>query len=143
MRNIEIIGRKAGAGNSNAVHRYSYTDRNPHPGISYYRLKQTDYDGSFEYSDWVAVRVNPSAGNELEILRLFRHDGSVFLLLQTQQRSNLEIRVTDIYGREIHHGRLQSASGTARYSFVPNTTGLIFITVSDGQKRVSGRMIIR
>ncbi|TVQ93864.1 MAG: hypothetical protein EA393_01670 [Bacteroidetes bacterium] len=143
MREIEIIGSKPGAGNSNAVLRYSYTDRNPHPGISYYRLKQTDYDGSFEYSDWVAVRVNPVAGNELEILRLFRQHDSVFLLLQTQPRSNLEIRVTDIYGREIHHGRMQSASATARYSFIPNTTGLILITVSDGQKRVSGRMIIR
>ena len=141
MREIEIIGRKPGAGNSNTVLRYGYTDRDPHPGISYYRLKQTDFDGSYEYSDWIAVRVNPSAGNELEILRLFRQHDSVFLLLQTQPHSNLEIRVADIYGREIHHGRLQSASETARYSFLSRTSGLIFITVSDGQKRVSGRMI--
>ena len=143
MRDIEIIGRKPGAGNSNTVLRYSYTDRDPHPGINYYRLKQTDYDGTFEYSDWVAVRMIPDAGNELEILRLFQQDGSVFLLLQTQPRSNLQIMVTDIYGREIHHGRLHSGSETARYSFVANTSGLVFITITDGHSRVSGRIVIR
>ena len=143
MRNIEVIGHTPGAGNSNTVLRYSYTDHDPHPGISYYRLKQTDYDGSYEYSDWIAVRVNAYEGKDLEILRLFQLNGSVFMLLQTQPNSNLEIRVSDIYGREVQHERMHSASETIRYSFVPNTTGLIFITISDGQKRVSGRLVIR
>ena len=38
-----------GAGNSNNVIRYSYIDKNPLMA-NYYRLKQIDYDGSFEYS---------------------------------------------------------------------------------------------
>jgi hypothetical protein len=37
-----------GAGNSNTQMSYSIIDDNPLSGISYYRLKQTDYDGQTE-----------------------------------------------------------------------------------------------
>ena len=37
-----------GAGNSTHKINYSLIDRDPFDGISYYRLKQTDYDGKFE-----------------------------------------------------------------------------------------------
>ena len=38
-----------GAGNSGIVQNYRMVDDNPLSGISYYRLKQTDFDGSQEY----------------------------------------------------------------------------------------------
>ena len=50
-----VIGKVPGAGNSNGVIDYYFVDRNPLQGISYYRLKQTDFDGKFTYSDWVVV----------------------------------------------------------------------------------------
>ena len=50
----------AGAGNSSTTTNYAFVDRDPLPGISYYRLKQTDYDGKFTYSDPVAVRFDDS-----------------------------------------------------------------------------------
>jgi hypothetical protein len=48
------IGYAEGAGNSNTILDYSYTDTD----ISkvFYRLKQIDFNGEFEYSDVVAVR---------------------------------------------------------------------------------------
>lgn len=50
-----------GAGNSVQVLRYTFTDENPLPGISYYRLKQIDYDGQFTFSPVIA---NKSAQRE-------------------------------------------------------------------------------
>src|SRR5690606_16141183 len=38
-----------GSGNTNTVRRYSWDDRKPLLGRSYYRLKQTDFDGTFTY----------------------------------------------------------------------------------------------
>lgn len=46
----EDISTVHGAGNSNVILDYSITDMSPLNGISYYRLKQTDYDGAFSYS---------------------------------------------------------------------------------------------
>ncbi len=51
-----------GAGNSNQPLSYQAIDDNPYPGLSYYRLKQTDYDGQKEYFDMKSVRVQGTAG---------------------------------------------------------------------------------
>jgi len=42
-------------GNSSVQKNYSAVDEKPFTGVSYYRLKQTDFSGSSEYSDIVSV----------------------------------------------------------------------------------------
>jgi len=49
-----------GAGNSSVILHYNTIDTEPYSGISYYRLKQIDYDGAFMYSDIVAVNIDDS-----------------------------------------------------------------------------------
>jgi hypothetical protein len=49
--NFESISKLDGAGNSNHLINYNHLDRYPKAGISYYRLKQVDFDGKFSYSD--------------------------------------------------------------------------------------------
>lgn len=46
-----------GAGNSTETRRYSAVDETPATGVSYYRLKQTDYDGEYKYSSVVSVNI--------------------------------------------------------------------------------------
>lgn len=41
----------AGKWQCESRHRNSFLDKNPIYGVCYYRLKQIDYDGHFEYSD--------------------------------------------------------------------------------------------
>src|SRR6185503_20327710 len=50
-----------GAGNSAHTLYYSALDKNPLPGISYYRLRQTDFDGSSRLSDIIAVNISDEA----------------------------------------------------------------------------------
>lgn len=45
-----------GAGNSSVIVTYSYTDKNPFSDITYYRLKQVDFDGQFEYHNIIAIQ---------------------------------------------------------------------------------------
>lgn len=51
----EVIATVKGAGNSSERIDYSAYDENPIAGTAYYRLKQTDYDGKYEYFRMVAV----------------------------------------------------------------------------------------
>ncbi|MCH7965345.1 MAG: T9SS type A sorting domain-containing protein [Bacteroidetes bacterium] len=53
----EKIGFVEGHGNSNSPKSYEFVDKNVLYGKHYYRLKQIDNDGSFEYSDVVEVDV--------------------------------------------------------------------------------------
>jgi hypothetical protein len=44
-----------GAGNSSTQLYYSFVDEDVENIINYYRLKQTDYDGKFKYSDIISI----------------------------------------------------------------------------------------
>ncbi|OEK06855.1 LamG domain-containing protein [Roseivirga misakiensis] len=55
--NFNEVANIDGAGNSDAVLFYTYTHTKPANGLSFYRLKQTDFSGEFEYSEIRSVRV--------------------------------------------------------------------------------------
>lgn len=50
------VAKVDGEGNSSAMKTYSAVDERPYTGISYYRLKQTDFSGKESYSDIVSVK---------------------------------------------------------------------------------------
>lgn len=76
-RQFEVIAQAPGAGTVYTLQNYEAADLHPYSGYSYYRLKQTDHDGRFTYSDvesvWVdgaaeAINVFPNpAGNWLKV----------------------------------------------------------------------------
>ena len=51
----EFVANVKGAGNSNQVVSYSYSDLNADSKTSYYRVKQTDFDGKYTYSNIISV----------------------------------------------------------------------------------------
>lgn len=55
LKTWTIIGEIEGAGNSSSEIQYSFTDNSPIGQISYYRLKQVDFDGKVKYSEIVSV----------------------------------------------------------------------------------------
>lgn len=56
-RNWEYIGFVRGNGNSAEWAMFDFVDRNVSKGTHYYRLKQMDFDGNFEYSEVETVLV--------------------------------------------------------------------------------------
>lgn len=65
-RDYEDIGFVSGAGNSHEIKDYAFIDPFPYDGTSYYRIRQTDYDGQFSYSEVVSVH---NGKNGLTIVR--------------------------------------------------------------------------
>jgi hypothetical protein len=56
-----------GAGNSSETISYQTMDHNAFLGVNYYRLKQTDYDGRFDYSKTTSVTFNSHRDNSLHV----------------------------------------------------------------------------
>lgn len=53
------VGFVEGYGTTTEEQNYTYVDRNINPGTYYYRLKQIDFDGTFEYFGAVELDVTP------------------------------------------------------------------------------------
>ena len=56
-----------GAGNSSSLLYYYSVDNKPYLGISYYRLKQTDFDGQFAYSQIRSVNIESDDHYKIEM----------------------------------------------------------------------------
>lgn len=57
-REWETILSQKGAGNSNSPKHYKAVDHSPLSGTSYYRLRQTDYDGQSKLFSMIAIEIN-------------------------------------------------------------------------------------
>ena len=68
--NWDIVTTLNGAGTS--IHRIDYTARDQRPlsGLSYYRLKQTDFDGHFTYSNIVSVVIDTEERELVNVVNL-------------------------------------------------------------------------
>lgn len=109
--NYEDIAYVNGAGNSQTALDYDFTDKDPLAGRSYYRLRQTDFDGQFEVFLPQAVYLNneldpgfivyPNPAAETAFLRI--PEGSSAVQVQLFDRSgrmiNLASRLQMEYDR--------------------------------------------
>jgi len=86
---IDIID---GNGNSNEVIEYSYDDNNLGYETNYYRLRQVDFDGAFEYSNIIAISNN--LDTDYFISEIFPNPASSTFEVKTKTKNldiNLEI----------------------------------------------------
>lgn len=65
--NFDVIGKVAGAGNSSQTRNYSFSDIKRLKGRMFYRLKQTDFDGKFEYSKIISANCNDQLLKEIKV----------------------------------------------------------------------------
>ncbi|HVA99401.1 MAG TPA: T9SS type A sorting domain-containing protein, partial [Bacteroidia bacterium] len=92
------VSQVSGAGNSTQEKDYSTIDYNPFSPVSYYRLKQTDYDGNFTYSDVIAIEStlkDASIGN----VRPNPTKDNVAFDVSSPTNGSIEIQVVDMYGK--------------------------------------------
>ncbi|HBX52080.1 MAG: hypothetical protein A2275_04585 [Bacteroidetes bacterium RIFOXYA12_FULL_35_11] len=59
------LARVVGAGNSNSIQEYTFSDIDMKEKISYYRLKQTDFDGQFKYCSQILAVSGNSEDNKI------------------------------------------------------------------------------
>ena len=121
-----------GHGDSQAPISYSYAHKNAPPGINYYRLKQVDYDGAFEYSDVVTAQV---AGNGE--LRVFPNPARDELRLTSGLKEQLGYTLFDATGRLVRQGSLAPQGDRIDLSGLPG--GVYFLHVENERGEVLAR----
>lgn len=110
------IGAIDGAGTSNSKRTYSYIDKSPLKGISYYRLRQVDFDKKSELSDVIAIDRDATIGmdyypspakdilnvsafgvkNRTSVFKIYNMLGELVSLLEVKNNETNVIEIVDL-----------------------------------------------
>ena len=122
-----------GAGTVQEVQNYFYLHANPLGNTIYYRLKQTDFDGSYSYSDIVQV-------NNLETKqKLIVYPNPVQSTAIIEYTGNKEIElisIADVLGNQFRLNAEHSASNRIEVDFTSVPSGVYFVTTNLGSTKI-------
>jgi len=130
-KNFVVIGFVKGAGNTNRIINYSFTDNNNQ--TAYYRLKQVDFDGKFDYSKTLLFNSLEIEGIELSPNPF----GNTITLASEKQITKIEI--IDMTGKVKLMEVVNSNKAEINTSELNN--GIYFIRINNGETIVTKRII--
>ena len=98
---ISFVKSLSSNGNSSSRLDYSFTDLNPIGLNQYYRLKQTDFDGTSKYS--AIVMVTREAPTALTFTKVYPNpaNGSIYVNASVPTKMVLQFLILDVAGRVI------------------------------------------
>ena len=128
---FEMIGRVQGNGTTNLNHQYSFVHLNPSDGNNYYRLRQVDYDSSFEYFNIISQVVKDNKALRVKVNSLN--------LLSLELNQSAQIVVYDMVGRVVFENKIQEGASDFRFENLAqgNYTIQVFNSVISEQVRIS------
>ena len=139
---FEEVVEMSGAGNSFTPLTYVCYDEYPLPGTTYYRLKQTDYDGQFEYSGMVEL-YNSFISN-VDIYEVNRVGDNLKIKYNLIKESTYKIIIYDMMGKIILEEIPVSNLGINEYLIDVSSYGVgnYFVTLHNPYEVYSSSIII-
>ncbi len=113
------IARINGAGNSTILRNYSFTDKNPISGTSYYRLKQIDFNGQFEIIKTLPITIagkNKIIENAIAYPNPFKDQLSISFV--TAIVGMIQAEINSMNGVCVHSETFNVSSGSNQYNFI-------------------------
>jgi hypothetical protein len=142
---FKSVGFVEGNGTTTETNYYSFEDKNLSVGKYFYRLKQIDFDGTFEYSDIIEVEVNIPAEFSLSQNYPNPFNPSTIIEYQIPSDGFVSITIYNSIGQEV--STLVSEQQTAgNYSITFEAdklpSGLYFFTLRRGEFSSTKKMLL-
>lgn len=136
----ETIAFVVGNGTTNEINEYLYQDLNPFSGINYYRLKQQDLNGVFEYSKTIVVDFDKSQRN----INIYPNPSSGIINLQLDNPTNqkIKIQIFDITGRSIWENEIFESETYWKEELNIQKNGVYLFSVQIGNDIFYRRVIV-
>ena len=130
----ELLKEIVGAGNSNSLLTYTAWDESPYNGLSYYRLKQTDFDGKFKYSPVKSMYIQ----SRLQ-LQVFPNPTRNQVTIVGAENELTEVVIYDLLGRNVTGLTKQSTiNGTQLLIDLSNLkAGIYFVKTKTGTSKLN------
>jgi hypothetical protein len=135
-RNWKALGFVPGNGTTAERHDYKFTDETPLVGVNYYRLKQLDFDGKYEYSPIVVADIRKN-GLDFDVFPNPSVSGELSFRVVSQSEGNANLEIFDWVGYKVYHENVQLFKGTMVYpvslATYPKGTYTARLQMPDGQ----------
>lgn len=106
---FKTIATRKAIGTSNQVESYEAADMNPLPGVSWYRIRQTDIDGSYSYSSVISAFYEPNQMDLAKAIRVYPtllHAGENFFIeAASLLGEEMEFMLMDMQGKRLWGGK--------------------------------------
>jgi hypothetical protein len=137
-------GEIKGKGTTVEKQDYSFKIQSPKNGISYYRLKQIDFDGQFEYSKVISVNFK---GNSGTIGKLYPNPsklGMVNLDYRSKKNEEIKVSVFDVTGKLMVSQIREISNGENKLSFDFSNlnTGIYIVKIGNERNSTHQKLII-
>jgi len=135
-----------GAGTTNLKTTYRAEDKNPFPGLSYYRLLQVDFDGTKSYSSVVAVRISE---NNLGVTAIYpnpvRPDEFLTINYSADADGELNIQCTDLTGRLMlsQTFRIKLGANKIEIRIPVSAAGVYILNLSSNDKNEKVKIVMQ
>ncbi|MEI6489590.1 MAG: CUB domain-containing protein [Bacteroidota bacterium] len=134
----------AGAGNSTHSLNYSTYDNSPWEGITYYRLKQTDYNGMQKYSDVISVDMHTHEVG-FNIINTYSSSPESGLEVTVNCTSNCELsfEMYDMIGNLVFSSK-QNTTGTNVKVVIPTyrlSKGIYLLKAYNGEQIITKKIV--
>ncbi len=147
--NYTSIGFIEGKGTTTDKSKYSFVDNSVNSGTYYYRLKQVDFDGSFEYSNSIEVKV--SIPNNFSVEQNYPNpfNPSTKIAFSLPVDSKINFTVFNILGQEVYQElnyNLSVGNHSINFNAAGLTSGIYFYNINavgiDGTNFTSTKKMI-
>jgi Secretion system C-terminal sorting domain len=144
-QNFIPVGEVKGHGTTTVLQQYAYIDTDPLYGANYYRLKQVDLDGAFEYSHVVVAQIR-LIEDQFKLFPNPSHTSDILTLRWSEDLSKerLVMTITDALGRQIYQQQVfdgGSRETTIRCAEVNMDAGVYFLQLSTDKQVVAHRRL--
>lgn len=133
----EELSKIKGAGNSYSELQYETIDENPFSGITYYRLKQTDYNNDFNYFDPIIVDAEKS---DISVYNFVYDQNLNDLSFEFKSTENTEVQfeIIDLAGRILLTKNEYIYTEFSKFKLHLNdlSNGIYFLKTNYGKKKL-------
>lgn len=133
-----------GAGTLNQQIDYFEKDFSPLPGTSYYRLKQTDFNGAFTYSQTIAVKRNVSTNPLTVYPNPANANGEFFIAFSEFKGEEVLVVIRDITGKEFYSKLVVITDNNQIMAFDPDqqTPAGIYLVVASSKNELYRQKLV-
>ncbi len=139
------IGTVPGAGNSNTVKNYDFNDEHPYDGTSYYRLKQTDFNGMSKLSNIVAVDFASLNNFGLNVFPSPTDGNNISVNITGAKDREVLVVVRDILGQEYYSKVILVEDGSYTFALDKQSrlpAGVYLVIATSNDKYLSRKITV-